>query len=282
MYFEKSQVYKKDEVKRLVSDASQAEGCKPFIKICQDDNFHKDIISNFYVYLEDKLVGYLNIFNPTKSSAEVFSVVHPQHRRLGIFKKLLLYANKEFEKHEIGEVLYLNEACYKSGADCLKHLGFIKMFSEYTMKYCGEKTFSIPDADIKMMGPDDLDICISAAQTIYKKGYEDVRVMVENNILSPRNTMIALMDGKSVAGFCSFEIDDNKASVYGFAVLPNYRGKGLSKVLLAEILRQIQSEGVDDIYLEVDSENEIAYKLYKNFGFKSFQQIDYYARGISK
>ncbi len=52
------------------------------------------------------------------------------------------------------------------------------------------------------------------------------------------------------------------------AVHPNYRGIGLGKIFLSEILERAFEEGVIKAFLEVRKSNEAAIHLYENMGFK--------------
>lgn len=52
------------------------------------------------------------------------------------------------------------------------------------------------------------------------------------------------------------------------AVHSNYRGIGLGKIFLSEILERAFEEGVIRAFLEVRKSNEAAIHLYENMGFK--------------
>ncbi len=52
------------------------------------------------------------------------------------------------------------------------------------------------------------------------------------------------------------------------AVHPGYRGIGLGKIFLTEILEKAFEEGVIKAFLEVRKSNEAAIHLYQSMGFK--------------
>lgn len=52
------------------------------------------------------------------------------------------------------------------------------------------------------------------------------------------------------------------------AVHPNYRGIGMGKIFLSEILENAFEEGVIKAYLEVRKSNEVAIHLYESMGFQ--------------
>ena len=53
----------------------------------------------------------------------------------------------------------------------------------------------------------------------------------------------------------------------GIAVFPNYRSKGVGRLILKEVIESAKSDGLEAIILSVSPEN-FALKLYESFGFK--------------
>lgn len=60
---------------------------------------------------------------------------------------------------------------------------------------------------------------------------------------------------------------DEKTPLLGMALLPEYRGKGIGKALLEEMLRVAKESGVGAVSLSVDPNNP-ALHLYHKFGFE--------------
>lgn len=58
-----------------------------------------------------------------------------------------------------------------------------------------------------------------------------------------------------------------EAYISSVCLLKEYRGKGLSKVLISETIKYTASLGMEIIRLEVGIENETARKLYESFNF---------------
>ena len=78
---------------------------------------------------------------------------------------------------------------------------------------------------------------------------------------------LATMDNKDTV--------PSKFMVYSFAVVPNMRGRGLGKQLLAALLDVLESYG-RDVWLNVRVSNAAAIKLYKDAGFKETRVIPGY------
>ena len=67
------------------------------------------------------------------------------------------------------------------------------------------------------------------------------------------------------------------ARLYSLAVLPTVQGKGIAKMLLAELEKQTSERGRLYLRLEVAVNNESAIGLYKSLGYRVFGQYsDYY------
>lgn len=54
----------------------------------------------------------------------------------------------------------------------------------------------------------------------------------------------------------------------GMALLPESRGRGIGRVLLAALLEGLRDRGTERVSLSVDPRNEPAMKLYRRFGFE--------------
>jgi ribosomal protein S18 acetylase RimI-like enzyme len=57
-------------------------------------------------------------------------------------------------------------------------------------------------------------------------------------------------------------------NIHDFFIHHNYRGKGLAKRLMAELISISTEEKYCKLTLEVREDNDVAQKLYKSFGFE--------------
>ena len=62
----------------------------------------------------------------------------------------------------------------------------------------------------------------------------------------------------------------------GYGIAPAFRGKGYGKELLSYILNLACENNLSEISIRVKESNEIAYNMYKKFGFKEISKIDSY------
>ena len=79
-----------------------------------------------------------------------------------------------------------------------------------------------------------------------------------------------------IIGKIHISITNNEGFIYGFGVLPDFRGKGYGREILCSALDILKKKQVDNIYLEVATENKNALGLYESCGFEEIFVMDYY------
>ena len=84
------------------------------------------------------------------------------------------------------------------------------------------------------------------------------------------HTSIALQDKESVIGFTLIKRTHgpNNGHIWEFGVHPEYRRKGLGKIMLSIIRDKLLEQGLESLSLNVDVANYPAYELYKSFGLQ--------------
>ncbi len=80
-----------------------------------------------------------------------------------------------------------------------------------------------------------------------------------------------------VIGALRVHLDDDPASVYGFAVDPHWRGQGIGRDALRRTCRALRELGARTVGLEVAVENDRALNLYTSLGFAPVITEDYWA-----
>ena len=65
--------------------------------------------------------------------------------------------------------------------------------------------------------------------------------------------------------------------IYGFAIVPFFQGRGIGRQVLSGLARNLSTEGVTKVSLEVSTANDAALRLYLGCGFDVMGTEDYYA-----
>jgi ribosomal-protein-alanine N-acetyltransferase len=101
-------------------------------------------------------------------------------------------------------------------------------------------------------------------------------------LLSQQNVFgfLALAEGRPKAppvGFVLARLVAGEAEILSVTVAKSVRRHGLGYRLVAEVLRILHEQRAESLFLEVDSTNLPAIRLYKRFGFKKVgERLGYY------
>lgn len=79
-------------------------------------------------------------------------------------------------------------------------------------------------------------------------------------------------------GYGQIIFNRNMYTIVNFGIISKYRGLGLSKLLLNEIIMEAKNYGINDLYIRVDYDNIKAINLYKGIGFKDLNKIALWER----
>ncbi len=118
------------------------------------------------------------------------------------------------------------------------------------------------------------------------KEKESLRLWIKNNkgtdFISNDTVrkIFLLKDIDIIIGYIAFNVVSPEAEVLYLLIDEGYRNKGLGYRLLNETLNILKDNGVSKCFLEVDTDNLYAYKLYKKLDFKEIsRRIKYYDNG---
>ena len=97
-----------------------------------------------------------------------------------------------------------------------------------------------------------------------------------------KSGILFLFDGDSPAGYCWTILVPAEHGVRGMigmvGVVPQYRGKGVSRHILHAGIKHLRSLGLAEVGLEVDSDNDPAVRLYTSTGFKKTGERHWFER----
>ena len=132
---------------------------------------------------------------------------------------------------------------------------------------------------IREMNKEDLDDILEIENASFSMPW--TRASFENELLNSMALYTCLeCDGKVVAYVGLWKIYD-EGHITNVAVLPSYRGLGLSKILLSNLFEICLNNGIARLTLEVRESNMVAINLYQHMGFiSSGKRPRYYSNPI--
>lgn len=101
-------------------------------------------------------------------------------------------------------------------------------------------------------------------------------------LLSERNVLAhCLRRGKRMLGFIISRMAADEAEILSVAIDPAWRGRGLSRKLLATHLGHLAGHGIRNVFLEVEENNAPAVTLYRHAGFQTVGRREQYYRAAN-
>ncbi|MFL5624928.1 MAG: GNAT family N-acetyltransferase [Ktedonobacteraceae bacterium] len=246
---------------------------------------HNSITNDFLYYEDGALVGYLVVDNRGTKKKELTGMVHPDHRRKGIFTTLFTAAREECSQRGVSRLILICEHHSRSGQALIAALGAKHRFSEHEMiletlqaRYTFDDRLSFRAAE-----EDDLDALVKIMMSEPDETLEELQAFVIQCFQETNCQFYIGMLGEGGVG-CKEPVGclrvyerPDVIGIYGFVVRPEYRGRGYGRQILEETIRDIQASSHKSIMLEVDTENSNALGLYRSCGFKESRTYGYYA-----
>jgi putative acetyltransferase len=97
-----------------------------------------------------------------------------------------------------------------------------------------------------------------------------------NKIAHIDTVIVAYENGRAVGCGCFKPYDDDTVEVKRMFVRPQYRGKGISKIILKELERWASEMRYQKIVLETGMEQPEAIGLYKRLGYRVIDNFGHY------
>ena len=272
------------EIRELELLCIQYDNLKGEIFLDNSLTFNRDIKNIFLAYEDEKLISLIYMFIPRKKEAEISAYTMPEYRRRGYFKELLLRAIKELQEYNIPDILFVCESQSKNGKEVIKHIHGKYDFTEYVLKYNSENNIVKKHNDSRLelykAKLEDMDTLITLNEKIFKQSYEEIKTMVMNTFKSQdRESYLGVLNGEFI-GMGALAFDGDEVTIFDFGVCPKHQGRGIGQELLMLLIKEIKNLNRNNIILEVDSENERAFNLYKKCGFEIQRAVEYYRRKI--
>lgn len=232
-------------------------------------------IYDFFHYEDGKLVGFIGLYG-FGNKVELCGMVHPKFRRKGVFTKLFKDAKRLTEERKYKQILLNAPSNSESAKGFLQTISCSYSFSEHQMKWEEKELVHNDDVSLRPSTPEDLEIEIQLEVQCFGFEEEDAREYNEQQIrLVDEYYMIQFSE--HTVGKMRVSHTNGEAWIYGFAILPEFQGKGIGRKALMNVVMKEHKEGYP-IFLEVEAKNANALRLYESCGFKAYHSQDYYEK----
>lgn len=247
-------------------------------------------VNDFLFYEDGILAGYLVLDDHGATARELTGMVHPDHRRKGIFTALLAAAKEECRGRGVRRLILVCEDSSRSGRAFVATTRTHYEFSEYRMvlESFREKKLFDDRLLFRQASENDVEALVSILLDGFNGTVEEVKSSITNCFEEPYcqfylATLNQVSSGRKDPIGCLklYEMQD-EVGIYGFVVRSSYRGRGYGRQMLEETIRTIQARSHKQIMLEVDTENTNAIGLYRSCGFKETTTYGYYSIDIAK
>ncbi|MFZ7943438.1 GNAT family N-acetyltransferase [Neobacillus sp. 19] len=266
----------------------QLNEIKTLQEICeQEGGFHLklnfDMLKNraehskedLFHYEDSKLVGFLGSYY-FGSKVELCGMVHPDYRRRGIFSKLLEVGLKEVNSQNFRTILLNAPTDSQSAKEFLKTLPCSFTVAEYQMKWQQTELTEDPAVTVRpSVSNEDAEAEIKLDVLGFGLYDKEARQMHQEIVENSSDQRYIIVANEKTAGKIRISESNGEAWIYGFAIFPELRGKGIGRKALSKVVKMEDQKELP-IFLEVEAKNAHALGLYESCGFKSYHSQDYY------
>jgi ribosomal protein S18 acetylase RimI-like enzyme len=242
---------------------------------------------DFLYYDVGAIVGYLFVDSYGFDEKELILMVHPDYRRKGIGRTLLNAAQIEGKRRGIKRLIIICEDYAPSGQAFVQALGAKLDFAEYEMVLGTFRERGTVDERLtfRRAKESDMDMLIAIRATD-SENEERAREYMKEWFHYPKQYFYIAtfpeisLGSQEPVGMIRLDEMEQDIAIYGFVVVPKYRGRGYGRQILEETIRTIRSISQKRITLEVDTTNTIAMNLYLSVGFDVETTYNYYALNL--
>lgn len=241
-------------------------------------------VTGFLSYADGQLVGFLALYQFNSNEAEISGMVHPAFRRRSIFTRLAQAATAACREAGVTRVLFIVDHHSNSGKAFVEALQ-AQPLGMYEYKMTLDRLIAPASFETQLLfrqaRPDEVLILQHLMAAAFDMPEEDAAAFyrAENLITPGARYYVALLNDVYI-GKIDVSLSQHEALIYNFGILPQYRGRGFGRQMLARTIQELLAAGHQRITLEVEAANKNALGLYQSCGFKESSQYHYYALDI--
>ncbi|WP_188668218.1 GNAT family N-acetyltransferase [Legionella impletisoli] len=233
--------------------------------------------STFLYYENKRLIGFISAYFFYDNACEVALMVDPLFRKQKIatllFASLLPFIDSESVEHVIVS------SVEKAKDSWLPTWGFRYYESEYEMiRTSTEKVMlETPKLHFKKANANDISFLCNLDRLCFPDYPHDMRERLLT-LLNDRNyrLVIASLNEIPVGKAHIHWMSTKSARLSDIAILPEFQAQGLGRELIAHCINYALDQKRSMLYLDVQTKNSHAIKLYTRLGFETDNMCDYW------
>ncbi|WP_409297555.1 GNAT family N-acetyltransferase [Peribacillus sp. SCS-26] len=264
------------EIKNLQKDCEHLDGIELKLNWDMLKQMDEEELMGGTHFIGSELAGFIAVYD-FGSKAEICGMVYPGHRRKGIFTGLLQSALAGIAERNYRQILLNAPGNSATAKEFIAQSPFSYSITEYQMKWGGMP--AVPDdKNVNMRPAADSDRDLEIELDVQCFGFKREEAVRHNSRIqdeSSSQSYIIENEGNAVGKARISWPGGKQAWIYGFAILPDFQGRGIGREVLRQIISRESGAG-RDIFLEVEAENANALRLYTSCGFESYSSQDYY------
>ena len=222
---------------------------------------------------EERVVGFAGLYAFGPPDIEIAGMVDPQWRRRGIATALLDSALPICRARGFVRALLVVPRASEAGRNLALARGALDH---------AEHGLDLFDAPLD--GPSDRGVTLRTAtradvptvSRLLAAAFGGPPDQVKDIVVSAAEQTLLIDKDGSPIGTVRLTFDDAYGGIYGFAIDPQWQGRGIGRDVLRRLCHQLRSQGVQRVHLEVAVDNDRALGLYTSIGFRQTSTEDYY------
>lgn len=265
---------------RIVEEANLAEGLD--LPIAFGAEFAPDgtataLPRQYGAYSGERLFGVASV--QPGDEPEVLVVVHPDARRRGVGSALLDALREDYQSATSLLLLTTDERS-AAGRAFMGAVGATFRFAEYAMVLepgaVDRSRSRIEGLALKPARDEDTEALVRATAAAFGDPEQATREFLLP-LLQAGNRRFWLITLADVPiGGIAIVWSEDSAGITTFGIVPEYRGRGLGRQALVDLIDMLLAEGWREITIEVAVENRNALGLYHACGFRETTTFGYY------
>ncbi len=238
---------------------------------------------DFLCYQDGALIGYLGLYGFGRPILELNGMVHPHHRRQGVFRQLYAAARAEAIAGKIESLLFICEPGSPGGQAFVRVIGGQYIFSEHKMVIPQPALLATGTAAVRLELVEAATAQLAASIHAHSFGHpmQQSQHWIEQYIQQPTAcAYLARLDTEPI-GVIAVQNMPYERFIYGFGMVAEQRGRGYGRQILAATINSLAAQNDLPILLEVETQNQNALGLYESCGFRRVATYEYWALALA-